>query len=235
MVSNCAARNRWVLYKKGLEGEVDIAPPRLLGDKGTKSPAYLALNPQGKMPVLVLPDGQALPESAVIEAYLLDKYAGVGPSLLPPTPEARGRAALASQILGLYITPIQGCMYKQMDATQRCDQLQAIAFQMDVLEGVMDPQGPFVAGSEISFGDCALFPTFVFFTEILPKHFGWASVFEGRPKLERWWAEVQKDPEAARVIAEMRSGLADWESSKRWDTLGISAQVADGSFNWSCN
>ena len=100
-------QNRWVLYKKGLEGEVDIAPPRLLGDKGTKSPAYLALNPQGKMPVLVLPDGQALPESAVIEAYLLDKYAGVGPSLLPPTPEARGRAALASQILGLYITPIQ--------------------------------------------------------------------------------------------------------------------------------
>lgn len=142
---------------------------------------------------------------------------------------------------------------------------------------------PAAAGSEISFGDCALFPTFVFFTEILPKHFGWASVFEGRPKLERWWAEVQKDPEAARVgvaaprgtarqaacygailrplfcmpavtraacvrvgwlagcrpvlqvIAEMRSGLADWESSKRWDTLGISAQVADGSFNWSCN
>ena len=36
------------------------------------------------------------------------------------------------------------------------------------------------------------------------------------------------------VIGEMRAGLADWESAKRWDTLGISAQVADGSFNWSC-
>lgn len=30
------------------------------------------------------------------------------------------------------------------------------------------------------------------------------------------------------------AGLADWESAKRWDTLGIAAQVADGSFNWSC-
>lgn len=27
------------------------------------------------------------------------------------------------------------------------------------------------------------------------------------------------------VIGEMRAGLADWESQKRWDTLGISAQV----------
>lgn len=40
---------------------------------------------------------------------------------------------------------------------------------------------------------------------------------------------------AARVIAEMRNGLADWEAAKRWDNLGISAQVADGSFNWSCS
>lgn len=39
------------------------------------------------------------------------------------------------------------------------------------------------------------------FAEILPKHFGWPTVFSGRPKLERWWAAVQKDAEAARVRA----------------------------------
>lgn len=39
-------QNRFVIYKKGLEGEVDIQAPKLLGDKGVKSPAYLALNPQ---------------------------------------------------------------------------------------------------------------------------------------------------------------------------------------------
>lgn len=234
-VSNCAARNRFVIYKKGLEGQIDVQPPKLLGEKGVKSPAYLALNPQGKMPLLVLPDGTPLPESQVIEAYLLDKYEGVGPSLLPPTPELRAKAQLAGRIHDLYIQPLQGCMYKKMDAAARCEQLQSIDFQLDVLEGIFDEaNGPFVAGSEISFGDAALFPTFVFFTEILPKHFGWPTVFSGRPKLERWWAAVQKDAEAARVIGEMRAGLADWEAQKRWDTLGISAQVADGSFNWSC-
>jgi hypothetical protein len=58
-------QNRFVIYKKGLEGEVDIAAPKLLGEKGVKSKAYMQLNPLGKMPLLVLPDGQALPESQV--------------------------------------------------------------------------------------------------------------------------------------------------------------------------
>ena len=44
----------------------------------------------------------------VIESYLLDRYRGVGPDLLPPTPEARARAALVARIHDLYIAPVQG-------------------------------------------------------------------------------------------------------------------------------
>lgn len=146
----------------------------------------------------------------VIEAYLLDKYEGVGPSLLPPTPELRAKAQLAGRIHDLYIQPLQvrccccgaadpclravvaqhpsgvtpaavvclplavavlltcmlcsrstnarlpshtvctkqGCMYKKMDAAARCEQLQSIDFQLDVLEGIFDEaNGPFVAGA----------------------------------------------------------------------------------------
>lgn len=54
---------RFAIYKKGLESIIDIKSPLELG--GLKSPEYLALNPQGKMPVLVLPDGTSLPESEV--------------------------------------------------------------------------------------------------------------------------------------------------------------------------
>lgn len=32
----------------------------------------------------------------------------------------------------------------------------------------------------------------------------------------------------------MRGGVADWEAAKLWDVRGVAAQVADGSFNWSC-
>ena len=43
----------------------------------------------------------------VIDSYLLDKYSSVGPTLMPPTPELRAKAALAARIHDLYIQPIQ--------------------------------------------------------------------------------------------------------------------------------
>jgi hypothetical protein len=44
------AHPRLVMYWKGLEDKVLIRPPADLG--GLKSPEYLAINPQGKMPAL---------------------------------------------------------------------------------------------------------------------------------------------------------------------------------------
>ena len=62
-VSNHGARVRHVIYSKGLEGEFDVVAPSALGGLG--SDAYAALNPQKKMPLLLLPGGTALPESEV--------------------------------------------------------------------------------------------------------------------------------------------------------------------------
>jgi glutathione S-transferase len=97
------------------------------------------------------------------------------------------------------ITPpaAQGCMYKKMSAEQRAAELAALAHQLDVLEGLA--VGPFLAGGSISSADGALAPTFAFLTYILPRYFGWADVFAGRPKLAAWWAAVNADPVASRV------------------------------------
>jgi len=232
-VSNNGARIRWILYKKGLDvEEFDIIPPAEIG--GLKSESFLQLNPQGKMPLLVLPDGLSLPESQVIESYLLDKYKGVGPDLLPQTPELRAIAALTARIHDLYIAPIQGCMYKPNDdAADRRKKIGEINFQLDVLEKTIIG-GPFVCGKEITYGDGALVPTFVFFTYILPRHFGWKSVFTNRPKLSTWWDAVSADPEGARVIKEMMGGLETWESNDRWQKTGVADQVADKSLQWDC-
>ena len=54
---------RFVLYKKGLKDKVDIVSPKVYG--GMKSEEYTALNPQGLVPMLVLPDGNSLWESDV--------------------------------------------------------------------------------------------------------------------------------------------------------------------------
>lgn len=58
------AQCRFVIYKKNIERLVAVESPKVLG--GLKSEAYLALNPQGLMPLLALPDGTSLPESQVI-------------------------------------------------------------------------------------------------------------------------------------------------------------------------
>ena len=57
------AQCRYVIYKKNLESEVDIVSPKELGGLGSEQ--YRALSPEGKMPLLVLPCGTALPESEV--------------------------------------------------------------------------------------------------------------------------------------------------------------------------
>jgi glutathione S-transferase len=68
------------------------------------------------MPLLVLPDGLALPESEVISQYLVAKYGDVGPSLLPAGgPEVQAKAALATRVHDVYITSVQACMYRAMD------------------------------------------------------------------------------------------------------------------------
>jgi glutathione S-transferase len=69
--------------------------------------------------------------------------------------------------------------------------------QLDVLEELC--VGPYIAGAQVTAGDSALMPTFVFISFILPRYFGWQDVFAGRPKLAAWWARMQQDPASKRV------------------------------------
>lgn len=231
-VSNNGARVRFLIHKKGLDDVIDITSPATIG--GLKCPEYLELNPQGKMPLLVLPDGTALPESQVIESYILDKYKGQGPDLLPATPELRALGALVARVHDQYIAPIQGCMYKPMsDPALRAKQIADISFQLDVLEKLV--VGPFFCGEQVTYADSSVMPTVAFMTHILPRHFGWGSVFTNRPKLDAWWKAISADAEGARIIGEIHAGLLKWEADNRWEEKGVAAQVADGSFNWSCD
>jgi len=109
-VSNNGARCRIIIYKKKIENEVEIESPKVLG--GLKSPLYLALNPQGKMPLLIRNiDGDfpsPLPEADTICRFLLDNYQERGPSFLPTDAASN----LISRLHDVYLCPIQGALYK---------------------------------------------------------------------------------------------------------------------------
>ena len=184
------------------------------------------------MPAMVCEDGTALCESQVILEYLSDKYAVVGPSFVPTTPEGRAKAALAARLADLYIVSIQGAMYRgPMDIATRAEQIGEIAKQLDVLESVVE--GPYVVGAQMSTADFALFPTFIFMNYILPRHFGWKDIYAGRPKLGAWWAKMLQDPDAKRVFDEVEGALKKWEADGRWEKVGVAEHVKDASYKWA--
>lgn len=130
----------------------------------------------------------------------------------------------------------EGAMYRgPMDVAMRAEGIASIAKQLDVIEGIMSlcPDGPFIAGAEPSTADAALFPTWVFIEYILPKHFGWADVFGGRPHTKKWWDAMCVDTCGARVLEEVRGGLLAWEESGRWAKVGVDEAVKDREYVWA--
>src|SRR5579863_7453535 len=105
-ISPFSARVELVLRAKGVPFE-DLGSPEVSWPElGRKSPAYLALNPMGKVPVLILEDGTPLTESETIITYLDEAYPD--PPLQPTDRAARARMRTAIRICESYVAmPIQ--------------------------------------------------------------------------------------------------------------------------------
>lgn len=239
-VSNNGARCRIILYKKGIpESEVKIISPMELG--GLKSPEYLALNPQGKMPLLTISassdnnDGiSSIPESDTIARFLLSEYADNGPSFLPNNVKSN----LIARLHDMYLTTIQGCMYKATPPfgpfSTRKDALLEYCKQLRVIDDLLGEEGTstYLCGDEVSLADATLFPSLVFATYILPK-FVISSNKEEQDsltvptKLNSWYHNIiSNDDVFSRVHNEITKALDSWNDKKRWDTI-LHAGVRD--------
>lgn len=223
-VSNHGARVRFLLYKKKLEGAVAVKPPADLG--GLRSEAYLALNPQGKMPLLVDAEDGIIFETDAICRHLLDKYGATGPSLVPTERAARAKSEVLCSLHDAYLGPIQGCLYKPDPPFGRFGTRTAaiaeLCEQLAVVEALADADGPYLVGREFSLADATLFPTVCFAQHMAPKFEQGAERLEAAlgPRLARWWGHMlNNDEEAARIAAEIREGLAPWDGRGRWDSI----------------
>lgn len=238
---NNPSRVRMLLYHKGIEDDFHIKTPADYG--GLNGDAYRALNPQGKMPVMIFGDDTAgsksLYEARVIMGYILDAYAGSGPSMIAPTAEQR---ALVHQIVAIHdmyiaspnssdasVTSNQGCAYKsieQIDAPTRSLKLAEVCKQINVLESLVT--GPYAVGDEPTEADMTLYPTLgVLLPYIFGQAFGWSCVLSPaeHPKLSVWLMQVEQLPAAMRIKAEMMPGLQNWETSGKFDP--VRAQVKE--------
>lgn len=217
-VSNNGARCRLILYKKKIpSNEVQIISPMELG--GLKSTEYLALNPQGKMPCLSI-NGDApysIPESDTICRYLISRYADTGPTFLPDSHKSN----LVARLHDMYITTIQGCLYKAAPPfgmfMTRSKAIEELKHQLDVIDKLVEDEGLYLMGNEVSLGDVSLFPTMIFVKFMLPK-FGESDILP--TNLEKWYNDViENDSDFAKVNEEILTALKKWSEGGRWDSI----------------
>lgn len=169
-----------------------------------KAPSYLAINPNGKVPVLVDPDGPdgrplTLTESGAILIYLAEKTG----RLLPPSGEARARVF---EQMFFHLTGV-GPALGQLGFFRR-QASEAIPLAIDRFQkeservlAVLDAtlrERTFVAGDELTIADIA--------------HFGWlwrrefAGIgLEDTPNIARWYAQIEARPGVQRGVARVQA------------------------------
>lgn len=168
-----------------------------------KSAEFIALNPNGKVPVLV--DAQAsseplvLTESAAILVYLAEKTG----KLLPASGPARARVfeQLFFHASGLSPAFGQSGFFQRQASEPQPLAIQRFSSEalrtLNVLDGVLADR-PFVAGEALSIADIA--------------HFGWlwrrefaGVTLEATPHVARWFDEMSARPAVQRAIEKVNA------------------------------
>lgn len=159
--SSAAWRVRIVLNLKGLDAK---RRSRHLRKGEQLSANYLAVNPQGQLPSLVLDDGTVLTQSLAICEYLDEVHPE--PPLLPSDPVARARVRAFAQVIACDIHPVQNLrVLKALEGLgQTPQQTQAWAREvitrglkaLEIL--VADRPGPFAFGDRPTLADVCLVP-----------------------------------------------------------------------------
>ena len=176
---------RWMLEEAGVCYHTEIL------DFGTtmKAPAYLAINPMGKVPSIVH-DGKVITECAAICAYVADAFPQSG--LAPATADradyyrwlffAAGplEAAAVNRALGFEVPADRRAMigYGTYEAV------------LDTLEGAL-MSSPYIAGERFTAADV-----------YVGSHLGWGMQFgtiEKRPVFETYYAKLAARPAAKRA------------------------------------
>lgn len=147
-----AMRVFWMLEELGLEYSVVAAAPR--------SEEVRALNPTGKIPVLV-EDGVAIPDSVAIMTYLADKHGAltakagtIGRAMQDAFVQAVNDeidAVLWTAARHTFILPEEQRVAGVKDSLRW-----EFARNQDVIAARMHADGPFVMGAEVSIADILL-------------------------------------------------------------------------------
>jgi maleylacetoacetate isomerase len=161
--SSAAYRLRIALNLKGIAPQEQVSI-HLTRDGGKQhSPEYRAINPQRRVPSLVLDSGDVLMQSPAIIEYLDEVHPK--PAFLPADPVARAQVRAFAAVIGCDIHPLNNLAPLQYLKRELKQEQAAIDgwYRHWVTEGftaleTMIRPGPYCFGSEVTLADIYLVP-----------------------------------------------------------------------------
>ena len=160
--SSAAYRVRIALNLKGLS--YDTASVHLVKDGGhNRRPEYRAVNPQMRVPALVVPSGEVLIQSLAIIEYLDETHAE--PPFLPKDPIARAKVRGLAELIACDIHPLNNTSPLRYLKNQMGQEQSAIdgwyhhwvREGFEALEALLEP-GPYACGKAVTLADICLVP-----------------------------------------------------------------------------
>ena len=200
-------------YKKEIP-ESECAVISVMDVGGFKSEEYLSINPQGKIPSLKCQTtGVTIAESDTVCRYLMSSYSDLGPSFQPDNPLSNEIARFHD----MYLTTIQTCLYRAVPPFgifgTRKDALKEYSKQLYIISNMMDDEGPYLCGKEVSLADASVFPSVVFASFMFPK-FDQKELMDDQQqqlvpkKIEEWFQRmIDTDVAFQKVYEEVRYSL----------------------------
>ncbi len=181
--------------------EKGIDVPRIEIDtvaREQKQPAFLAMNPAGKIPVLELDDGRALSESAAIVEYLEEIHPE--PPMIGTDPVRRAKVRALERISADLLARSQiWMMHYYSYFAERVDQKpEVVAAMKPLVDELLNEleahigDAPFLAGEHVTIADCTLFALFQACRARLGVPIG-----ADQPRLDAWYARFAERRSAA--------------------------------------
>jgi glutathione S-transferase len=195
---------RVVLAAKAKGFKYDLTLPT----QGLKSPAFLKMNPFGKIPVLK--DGKTVVyESSVIVEYLESKSRAK--KLVPSSAKAAGLSRMIGAVSAEYVMMAGVKLFRHKRGILPNLDVQATIAELykglDVLEKVLI-KGKYAAGPKFSIADVYAVPS-LFFALKVSEVFNISDLLAKRPKIAKYWGVLQKDKISKPVIDDMSAMLVD--------------------------
>lgn len=209
-LSPYSARVRMQIYAKGL-ADIVIGQPPTYG-----TPKFYEDHPIGRVPLLEI-DGEAIAESEVIAEYLEEIHPE--PSLLGATPRENAHIRTLARIGDIYLMnntfmlSLQTrVLAAQTPVTAGNEGIVALlggqlANNTKALDRMIGRDG-FACLGRVTLADCALVPALFFLEAVLPGT-GVSDPIAVNPNVAAYWAAVQREEYAARVLEELHRGLKE--------------------------